>query len=73
MRKVFRADSDLHDPRLVDTGDADVFEYAVIDFALARRLDDNVLAAGDQRPECGRLRLLRIVRVYWPRRAERTP
>jgi hypothetical protein len=61
--KVFRADADLHNPRLVDPGDADIFEHAVIDFALARRLDDNFLAAGDQRPECGRLRLLCRIRA----------
>ena len=48
--KVLRADADLHDPRLVDTSDAYIFKHAVIDFALARRLDDNFLAAGDQRP-----------------------
>jgi hypothetical protein len=53
--KVFRADADLHNSRLVHTSDADIFEHAIVDFALARRLDHNFLAAGDQRPKCRRL------------------
>lgn len=56
--KVCPADTDLNYPSFVDATDAHVFENLVIDFALARALDHNVLTAVDQRPECGRLRLL---------------
>jgi hypothetical protein len=63
IRKVFRADTDLDDPSLVDTSDAHVLKHAVIDFALARRLDKYFLAAADQRPKCRRLGLLCRIRA----------
>jgi hypothetical protein len=60
---VLGADADLDDPWLVDAGHGDVLEDAIVDLALARRLDDHVLGAGNQRPEGGCLRLLGLVRT----------
>src|SRR5262249_29521112 len=58
LAQIRRAHADLHDARLVDAGDADIFENLVVDLALARILDDDLLGARDQRPECRGLRLL---------------
>jgi len=44
-RKIFRGHTNLDNPGLIDTGYAHVFKDTVINFALARFLDDNVLAA----------------------------
>jgi len=41
----------LHDARFVDAGDADKFEDLVVDLALARVLDDDLLGDSDKRPE----------------------
>ena len=49
---------DLNDPRFVDARHADIFENLVVDLALARRLVHHLFRAGDERPECRRLRLL---------------
>ena len=62
-RKIFRGHTNLDNPGLIDTGYAHVFKDTVINFALARFLDDNVLAAVDQRPKCGCLGLLGRVRT----------
>src|SRR5262249_8343556 len=56
--QIVGADADLDDARLVDAGHGDVLEPAVVGLALARLLDDNVLGAGDQRPEGRCLRVL---------------
>src|SRR6266550_356473 len=62
--QVSCADTHLDDPGFVDATDAHVFENLVIDFALVRALDHNVLTAVDQRPECRRLgRLFRIALI----------
>jgi hypothetical protein len=49
--QVSRADTHLDDPGFVDAGNAHVFEDLVVDFALARSLDHDLLTAVDQRPE----------------------
>ena len=51
--QVCSSNTDLHNSRLVDPGHSYVFENLVIDFALARTLDYDVLAAVEQRPKCG--------------------
>ena len=43
--QVCGSNTDLHDLSLVDAGNTYVFENLVIDFALARTLDYDVLAA----------------------------
>ena len=58
LAQIRRGHADLHDARLVDAGDADKFEDLVVDLALARVLDNDLLGAGNQRPERRRLQLL---------------
>src|SRR5262249_19369277 len=62
-RKIFRGHTNLDNPGLINTGYAHVCKDAVINFALARLLDHNVLAGGDQRPKSGCLGLLGRVRT----------
>jgi hypothetical protein len=58
LAQIRRGHADLHDARLINAGDADEFEDLVVDLALARVLDHDLLGAGDQRPERRRLWLL---------------
>ena len=44
--------------RGLSTGDAHIFKYAIINFALPRPLDNDFLSAGYERPKFGRLWLL---------------
>jgi hypothetical protein len=53
--KVFGANTDLDYTSFVDAGDAHILEKLIINFALARVLDHDALAAVNQRPEFGRL------------------
>ena len=57
--EVARAIADLHDPRLIDARNADIFKFLVVDFALLYALDDDGRRAGQQAPELMRLRLFR--------------
>src|SRR5687767_4478638 len=43
LRQVVLADADLDDARLVDSGDAHVLEHPVVDLALLRVLDHDLL------------------------------
>ena len=61
--QVCSSNTDLHNSRLVDPGHSYVFENLVIDFALARTLDYDVLAAVEQRPKCGGLGVLCLIRA----------
>ena len=60
---MFLAYTDLDDPRFVHSSDTNILEDLVIDLALSRLLNDNLLAAVNQGPECGRLWLLRVIAV----------
>jgi hypothetical protein len=55
--KVFRSDANLDYAGFVDAGNAHVLKHAIIYFALASLLDYDLLATGEQGPECGRLGL----------------
>src|SRR5215210_5226621 len=61
--EVLRAHADLHDPRLVDTGNANVLENLVVDLSFACGLNDYCLPAIEQGPERRRLGLLCWVRA----------
>src|SRR5215204_2004091 len=50
--------TNLNDTRLVHSSHTDVLENLVVDLALPRLLDDDLLTSVDQRPEVRRLRLL---------------
>jgi hypothetical protein len=56
--EAFLPDAHLDDARLIHTGDAHIFKYAIINFALPRPLDNDFLSAGYERPKFGRLWLL---------------
>src|SRR5208283_258664 len=57
--EVTRAIANLHDPRLIDARNADIFKFLVVDFALLYALDDDGRRARQQAPELMRLRLFR--------------
>src|SRR5436190_11250194 len=58
VSQAFRSDADLDYARFIDTCDPDIFKHAIINFALARPLDDDFPAATYQRPKFRRLWLL---------------